>query len=98
MAKREPIERARDELFSHIHRCGVLDAHQDDQGSWMTETIEYLAERYPDLAAGELTQLRAVGMQFCKPVVSRLRSEDPPEEPAAEAEHGEVALEAPIKA
>lgn len=64
----------------------------------MTETIEYLAERYPDLAAGELTKLRAVGMQFCKPVISRLRREDPPEEPAAGAEQEEVALEAPIKA
>ena len=45
MAKQEPMERARDELFSHIHRCGVLQAHVDDQDSWMTETIEYLAER-----------------------------------------------------
>ena len=96
MAKREPIERARDELFSHIHRCGVLDAHQDDQDSWMTETIEYLAERYPDLVAGELTQLRAVGIQFCKPVISRLRSEDPSEEPAAGVENGEAAPEASI--
>ena len=79
MAKQEPIERARDELFSHIHRCGVLQANVDDQDSWMAETIEYLAERYPDLGVPELTQLKAVGMQFCKPVISRLKREEPAE-------------------
>ncbi|MDE2782869.1 MAG: hypothetical protein OXK77_07930 [Gemmatimonadota bacterium] len=73
MAKQEPIERARDELFSHIHRCGVLDANVADQDVWMTETVEYLGERYPDLQVKDLVQLKAVGMQFCKPVISRLK-------------------------
>ena len=85
MPKQEPMERARDELFSHIHRCDVLNAHVDDQASWMSETIEYLAERYPDLDVKELTQLKAVGMQFCKPVISRLRRETPAEESTADA-------------
>ena len=103
MAKRKPIERARDELFSHIHRCGVLEAHQDDQDSWMTETIDYLAERYPDLGTDDLTQLRAVGIQFCKPVISRLQRDDPPEEePAAgeenDKENGEAVLGDSIEA
>ena len=57
MAKQEPIERARDELFSHIHRCGVLEAEADDQDVWMTETVEYLAERYPDLEVADLAKL-----------------------------------------
>ena len=73
MAKQEPIERARDELFSHIHRCGVLDAAAADQDVWMTETVEYLAERYPDLEVADLAKLKKVGLQFCKPVISRLR-------------------------
>jgi len=81
VAKQEPMDRARDELFSHIHRCGVLQAHVDDQDSWMTETIEYLAERYPDLGVRELSELKAVGMQFCKPVISRLRREEPADTP-----------------
>lgn len=101
MAKQEPMDRARDELFSHIHRCGVLEAHEDDQDSWMTETVEYLAERYPDLGVKELTQLKAVGMQFCKPVISRLRREPPPEQPAVDAvdeESGEALLGAPREA
>ena len=102
MAKQEPMERARDELFSHIHRCGVLEAHEDDQDSWMTETIEYLAERYPDLGVNELTQLKAVGMQFCKPVISRLKREKPPEQPVVDTvvdgESGEALLGAPREA
>lgn len=98
MAKQEPMDRARDELFSHIHRCGVLEAHEDDQDSWMTETVEYLAERYPDLGVKELTQLKAVGMQFCKPVISRLRREPPPEQPTVDEESGEALLGAPREA
>lgn len=94
MAKQEPMERARDELFSHIHRCGVLEAHEDDQDSWMTETIEYLAERYPDLGVKELTQLKAVGMQFCKPVISRLKRDEPPEQPVADPVVDEASGEA----
>lgn len=73
MAKQEPMERARDELFSHIHRCGVLNANAADQDVWMTETVEYLGERYPDLHVKDLARLKAVGMQFCKPVISRLK-------------------------
>ena len=73
MAKQEPIERARDELFSHIHRCGVLNADAADQDVWMTETVEYLAERYPDLGVTDLARLKKVGLQFCQPVISRLK-------------------------
>lgn len=47
----------------------------------MTETIEYLAERYPDLGVSDLTDLKTVGLRFCKPVISRLKREEPaPEE------------------
>ena len=84
MAKQEPIERARDELFSHIHRCGVLNAEAADQDVWMTETVEYLAERYPDLGVSELAQLKKVGMQFCKPVISRLKRSRPTAETPVE--------------
>lgn len=95
MAKQEPMDRARDELFSHIHRCGVLQAHVDDQDSWMTETIEYLAERYPDLGVRELSELKAVGMQFCKPVISRLRREEPAGPSAVDSGPGEAILGEP---
>jgi len=63
------FERARDELFSHINRCGVLQAVEDDQKVWMDETIDYIGERYPDLTDGDLRDLYSVGVRFCKPVI-----------------------------
>lgn len=65
------MDRARDELFSHINRCGVLEAALDDQKHWMDETIEYLGERYPDLTDADLHQLHDIGMRFCQPAISR---------------------------
>ncbi len=70
MSKEKLMDRARDELFSHINRCGVLQAEEEDQRHWMDETIEYLGERYPDLADGDLKQLYEIGMRFCKPAIS----------------------------
>jgi hypothetical protein len=69
MHKEKLKDRARDELFSHINRCGVLQASPEDQDTWMNETIEYLGERYPDLTDAELDELRAVGARFCKPAI-----------------------------
>ena len=69
MTKENMITRARDELFSHINRCGVLQADNDDQTHWMDETIDYLAERYPDLSDADLQDLYAVGMRFCQPAI-----------------------------
>jgi hypothetical protein len=36
----------------------------------MDETIEYLGERYPDLADADLGQLYEIGMRFCKPAIA----------------------------
>ncbi len=69
MSKEKLMDRARDELFSHINRCGVLQAAADDQVHWMDETIDYLGERYPDLTDSDLVQLRDIGMRFCKPAI-----------------------------
>ncbi len=68
--KEKLLDRARDELFSHINRCGVIQATEDDQRDWMNETIEYMGERYPDLSADDLQGLSDVGMRFCAPAVS----------------------------
>jgi len=62
-------DRARDELFSHINRCGVLQAAEEDQEHWMDETMEYLSERYPDLSDSDLKELYAVGLRFCRPAI-----------------------------
>ncbi len=69
MGKDKLMNRARDELFSHINRCGVLQATDEDQRHWMDETIEYLAERYPDLGDVDLRELHDIGSRFCKPAI-----------------------------
>ena len=71
MAIEKLMDRARDELFSHINRCGVLHASPEDQKSWMSETIDYIAERYPDLGDTQLDALQGIGLRFCQPAISR---------------------------
>ena len=70
MSREKLLDRARDELFSHVHRCGVLHAEEDDQLHWMDETIEYIGERYPDLADDDLRGLHEIGIRFCKPAIA----------------------------
>ena len=93
-------DRARDELFSHINRCGVLQATGDDQEHWMEETIEYIGERYPDLSDSDLKFLREVGIRFCQPAIPHGGSDEPEAEaeaqPEAEALTDEVVSEEPV--
>lgn len=65
------FDRARDELFSHIHRCEVIGATQEQQAEWMEDTIQYMGERFPDLDENELKQLNELGLRFCQPVIPR---------------------------
>jgi hypothetical protein len=65
------FEQARDELFSHILRCGVLEAGADHQKEWFDDTMLYLSDRYADLTEQELEQLRTLGERYCRPVVPR---------------------------
>jgi hypothetical protein len=64
-------DQARDELFSHILRCGVVEAEPEQQKEWMDDTMQYLAERYPDLDDEQLSQVRTLGERFCRPVVRK---------------------------
>lgn len=95
------IDRARDELFSHIRRCGVLEAEDDQRSEWFDDTIEYLGERYPELTPDELVALRAIGERYCAPAIShggraaaaKTEADEDVEENAAEnAEETEVAV------
>lgn len=65
------LDQARDELFSHVLRCGVLEAAPEHQKEWMDDTMQYLADRYPDLKPEQLNQVRVLGERFCQPVVKR---------------------------
>ena len=62
-----PFEEARDELFQHIMRCGVVGSAPEDQKDWFDNTIEYLAERYHELAPSEIGELRVLGERFAQP-------------------------------
>jgi hypothetical protein len=68
------FEQARDELFSHILRCGVLDAAPEHQKAWFDDTILYLGERYEGLAEDQLAELRLLGERYCRPVVPRVQT------------------------
>ena len=72
MPKEKLFAQARDELFSHINRCGVLSATDDDRTVWMNETIDYIGERYPDLVDPDLRELHAVGIRFCQPAINNV--------------------------
>jgi hypothetical protein len=65
------FEQARDELFSHILRCGVLEAAPEHQKEWFDDTLLYLADRFPDLTETERSELRVLGERYCRPVVPR---------------------------
>src|SRR5688572_23490244 len=68
------LDQARDELFSHILRCGVLEADAEHQKEWFDDTMDYLSERYESLADEELSGLRRLGEQYCRPVIQRQES------------------------
>ena len=59
---------ARDELFSHILRCGVIEALPEHQKDWFDDTMQYIQDRYTDLDTEELAQLRVLGERYCRPV------------------------------
>ena len=66
-ATASPFEEARDELFQHIMRCAVVGAAEDDQKSWFDDTMQYMADRYSELSAEKIDELRKLGERFAQP-------------------------------
>ncbi len=62
-----PFAEARDELFQHIMRCGVVGSVPEDQKDWFDNTLDYLTERYHELSPAEITELRVLGERFAQP-------------------------------
>ena len=86
------LDLARDELFSHIQRCGVLDAEDTERQEWMSDTVEYLRERYPALSDDETGELQAIGHRYCQPAIPFGGSDgDTPEAAVPEGDSPEVA-------
>jgi hypothetical protein len=81
MAKNTPqghpnsFDQARDELFSHILRCGVLEAEPEHQKDWFDDTMQYLADRYLNLSDDSLADVRVLGERYCQPVVNKAQAE-----------------------
>jgi len=75
VAEPTPFEQARDELFQHIIRCGVLQAAPEHQSEWFTDTMAYLEERFPELSEAQLTELKTLGVRFCQPPKTNTESE-----------------------
>ena len=66
------FDQARDEMFSHILRCGVIEALPEHQKDWFDDTMQYIADRYEDLADEQLGHLRQLGERYCQPVQRRV--------------------------
>ena len=66
-----PFAEARDELFQQIMRCGVVGSAPEDQKDWFDNTMDYLAERYHELAPSEVSELRVLGERFAQPPKDR---------------------------
>jgi hypothetical protein len=71
-----PFEEARDELFQHIMRCGVIGAAAEHIEEWFDETFVYLEGRYPELSKQQLTELRTLGTRFAQPPKARTSASD----------------------
>lgn len=62
-----PFEEARDEMFQHIMKCGVIGAAPEHQQEWFDATMAYLAERYHELTPKQISELRVLGERFSQP-------------------------------
>ncbi|MEP6691958.1 MAG: hypothetical protein ABJD07_12440 [Gemmatimonadaceae bacterium] len=71
-----PFDQARDEMFQHISRCGVLQAATEHQQEWFDDTMGYLTERFHELTPEQFTELRAIGERFCQPPKSKAPADE----------------------
>jgi hypothetical protein len=62
-----PFEEARDEIFQQIMRCGVVGADPEHQAEWFNDTMQYMADRYPELNDAQVNELRTLGERFAQP-------------------------------
>ena len=74
-AEPSPFEQARDELFQHIMRCGVVGAQPEHVEEWFADTIKYMTERFPELNEQQLVELKTLGLRFAQPPTSRTESD-----------------------
>jgi hypothetical protein len=88
-----PFDQARDELFQHVIRCGVIGSLPEHQAEWFDETMKYLAERYHELNERQVKDLRVLGERFAAPT-ARKTAEAVQSEEAGASEETEGTLDA----
>jgi hypothetical protein len=81
-----PFDQARDELFQHIMRCGVIGSEEEHMKEWFDETMTYLAERYHELNKKEVADLRTLGERFAAPT----KKVETAQNPGSATENGTV--------
>lgn len=74
-AEPSPFEQARDELFQHIMRCGVVGAQPEHVEEWFGDTIKYMSERFPELSEQQIAELKTLGVRFAQPPKTRTESD-----------------------
>jgi hypothetical protein len=60
---------------SSTSRCGVIGSELDHQGEWFDDTMKYLSDRYHELTADQLKQIRLLGERFVQPPKQNTASE-----------------------
>ena len=70
-----PFEQARDELFQHIMRCGVVGAEPEHVEEWFADTIKYMTERFPELSEQQIGDLKTLGLRFAQPPKARVETD-----------------------
>lgn len=65
------FDQARDELFQHVMRCGVIGSAPEHQAEWFDETMKFLADRYHELSQKQVADLRVLGERFAAPTVKQ---------------------------
>ena len=74
-AEPSPFEQARDELFQHIMRCGVVGAEPEHVEEWFAETIKYMSDRFPELSETQIGELKTLGLRFAQPPKTRTETD-----------------------
>lgn len=67
--KTTDLDKARDELMSHVVRCEVLEAAMEHRLEWLDDTMDYMAGRWPSLSDLQLAQLEMMGREYLRPVI-----------------------------
>lgn len=73
--RKTAFDAARDQLFSEMHRCGVLEASREEAEDWLEDTIQYLSDLHGSLKQEELEELRAIGSRFARPPIPHGREQ-----------------------